>query len=250
MRSTSSKKCDTFAEGMATRDNQPERAKKAHDRSEALKPRVATLTIIVSDGARVQPGFEIRRDGLVAGSPSWGVAIPVDRGSHFVVATAVGKVSSSQVVEVTEEGSALSVSIEPLTDTPLPPPVVSASQPYRPPPAKPKPRFWSGARIAGATLAVGVIVIMGIGGHFVSVAIAKRDQSNAGPCNELDRCNDEGLGLRQEALHAAGAATGLFVAGSVAAAGGVALFAAAPALAGSPATVALGPAGLQASMRW
>src|SRR5690242_7328934 len=50
----------TLVEPLAEKANQPDRQKTAHDRVEALKPKLAMITIAVPDTVRALPGLEIR----------------------------------------------------------------------------------------------------------------------------------------------------------------------------------------------
>src|SRR5262249_52344626 len=60
-----------IAESAAQRANKAERQKEAHDRAEALEPKLARLTIVVPDAVRALPELEIRHDGLVVGPAQW-----------------------------------------------------------------------------------------------------------------------------------------------------------------------------------
>src|SRR5262245_14421848 len=53
-----------LAEAAAAKENQREREQKAHARAEALKPKLARLTIVVPEAVRALPGLAITRDGV------------------------------------------------------------------------------------------------------------------------------------------------------------------------------------------
>ena len=102
-----------LVEPLAEKANQPDRQKAAHDRAEALKPRLATLTIVVPATVRVRPGLEIRCDDRVVEPAQWGVPLPVDRGRHVIVATATVMVRGEQPEVIETDGAARTVTIVP-----------------------------------------------------------------------------------------------------------------------------------------
>ena len=73
----------------AKAQNQTQREKVARDRAKALEPRLPKLAIDVPSPAA--PGLEVKRDGVVIGSASWGTPTPVDPGNHRIVVSAPGK---------------------------------------------------------------------------------------------------------------------------------------------------------------
>lgn len=95
---------------------QPDRAAAASERARALKPRLSRLTLQVSPGVRALAGFELWRDGVRIGEPQWGSPIPVDGGTHRIIARASGKQPFEQRVTVAEEGDLQVVEITALTD--------------------------------------------------------------------------------------------------------------------------------------
>ena len=246
-----------LAETMAAAAKQGERQEKAHNRAKALKPRLATLTIAVADDVRAESGLEVRRDGVLAGAAQWGIASPVDRGTHVVVATAPGKSKWVKTVEVTD-GAALMVTVDALF------PVASAEQlPAKedvaaPPlwmPAKEDAAaasLWGPQRIASLAVGGAGLVALGAGSYFGVLASAKQKQSNDGLCDG-NQCDQAGLDLRTDAIHAANATTALLVVGGAAVTVGVVLFVTAPG-SKSQATTALrigvGPRGIVMGSAW
>jgi hypothetical protein len=104
---------------------QGEREKVARARAEALEPRLARLIIVVS-----QPvdGLAIRRDGTSVGEASWGVAVPIDPGTHLVEASAPHKLAWSLSAEVPQTPGDVRVEVPVLADAPPnPPPAAPAS---------------------------------------------------------------------------------------------------------------------------
>jgi hypothetical protein len=72
----------------AAAEGRHDREEAAREKRKLLEPKLATMTITVSVEDRALAGFGVRRDGMEIGSPSWGLAIPVDPGIHLVEATA------------------------------------------------------------------------------------------------------------------------------------------------------------------
>ena len=233
-----------LAETMAAAAKQGERQEKAHNRAKALKPRLATLTIAVADDVRAESGLEVRRDGVLAGAAQWGIASPVDRGTHVVVAAAPGKSTWVKTVEVTD-GAALMVTVDALF------PVASAEQL----PAKEEDAaasLWGPQRLASLAVGGAGLVALGAGSYFGVLASAKQKQSNDGLCDG-NQCDQAGLDLRTDAIHAANATTALLVVGGAAVTVGVVLFVTAPG-SKSQATTALrigvGPRGIVMGSAW
>ncbi len=101
--------------------NQPERAKVASDRANALLPKLSKITITVAAAANVA-GLEVKRDGIDVGKATWGVGVPVDPGEHSIVAKAPGKKDWSKNVRVEPDGATANVDIPTLEDVTAKPP--------------------------------------------------------------------------------------------------------------------------------
>lgn len=97
------------AEQAAEQAGQTARQMKAHERAEALRPRLAQLRIVVSEAARAQPGLKILRDGTPIGPEQWNVPIPVDKGSHVIVVQARGKQKIVRPFEVDSNETVLNI---------------------------------------------------------------------------------------------------------------------------------------------
>jgi len=118
-----------FTEATAeARDAQDPREAFASERAAALAPRLTRLAIAV-DGVDPVAGLEVRRDGAVVTSTSFGVEIPVDPGEHTVEASAPGRRSWSTVVTAASEGEVLRIvvprlepSVRPISLRPRPAP--------------------------------------------------------------------------------------------------------------------------------
>ena len=64
----------------------------ARKRADALEPRVARLTIVISPNLLEVPGLEVVRDGAVVPKEQWGKANYIDPGDHVVTIKATGRV--------------------------------------------------------------------------------------------------------------------------------------------------------------
>jgi hypothetical protein len=181
------------AEATAQRLGQNDRAAKAHETAERLRPRLATLTVVVPESLRDAPGLVVKRDGTEVGRATWGVAIPVDRGSHTVAVSATGKLDWSKTIDVDAEGKSVTLTVElpanaaqpvspaPVAPAPVAPPPI-APAPVAPPPVDkaktPVPAFAiAGFAIGGAGVVVGAVT----GG----LTLAKDCKSNTCTASDL-----------------------------------------------------------------
>lgn len=197
----------------AKKTGQDKRVEVAEEHAAALKERLSYLTVVVPQDL---DGLEIRRDGERIGKAQWGTAMPIDPGSHEVVARAPGKLPFKTRIAVKEEGSQLSVRIAPLADAPQEPEADSGAG--------------NTGQIAGGAVALGLAAVgLGIGIGFGVVAKKKNDDSKA-HCLDDDenRCFSEGVALRNDALTFAHVSTAGFVVAGVATLAGVVLLATLP----------------------
>jgi hypothetical protein len=100
---------------------QPERERVARDRAAVLEPRLSYLTVTAPPIAELV----VRRDESAVGPSQLGVAIPVDPGTHVIVASAPHRMPYRTSVEVTREGERYEVSVPDLAvevDIEPPPP--------------------------------------------------------------------------------------------------------------------------------
>jgi len=220
----------SFAQQVATRLGQTERAEGARGKAESLKPKLATLTVSVPASLASVQGISIVRDGVELREPQWGTPLYVDAGQHEVVVTASGYSTWKKRVEVLTDGAKAKFSVPENAIKPDAKEQAKAGAPLIPllitPPAP--ERTWQkpvGLAISG----VGVVCLAAgaISGGF---AIAKKNESNdAGHCNaETNRCDDIGVALRDQAVGLGNASTGLLIAGAAVGVGGVVLWLTAP----------------------
>jgi len=208
----------SIVEAVAARTNQPERQKLAADRSAALKPKLAHLTITVPDAVKSLPGLVLTKGGAEVGAAQFGEAIPIDVGTHTIEATAPGKKKWTGEAKVDADGANVTVAVPELEDAPqdaVPPGGL-------PPGGAPAPGESSSPTWLFPTgIAVGSVGVaaLAVGGVLGGLAIGKNSDAEAACPNGY--CTKDGNDLRVSAGTFADAATGLFVAGGVLAAGGL-----------------------------
>jgi hypothetical protein len=77
-------------ESQAHTRGETSRERVAHDRAAALEPFLPRLLILPHQGDPTQ-GLSIMRDGAEIGREQWGVAVPIDPGTHSVAVYVSGK---------------------------------------------------------------------------------------------------------------------------------------------------------------
>ncbi len=229
------------AEALAKRNNDS-RETVAHDRAAVLEPKLAKLVVLVPADVAATPSLEVRRDDGVVGQPLWGAAIPVDPGSHRIIAAAPGKKPWAQTVAVAAGAPPVEVTVPPLVDAPLGASPTPGAQPLTPPPNEPPRSDGKTQRLLGlGAMGVGVVGL-GLGTYFGLHAKSKLDDSNAdGHCHDGNHCDAIGTQARSDALSAATMSTVAFTVGVLAAAGGVVLYLTAPHAPGPSVAVATAP---------
>jgi len=217
--------------------NQLDREKVARKRAQALETRLPKLVI---DAVGAPTGLEVKRDGIVVGSPAWGSPIPVDPGTHKISATAPGK-GTWETTIATTEGKAAHVSIPrdlPAAPVAAAPPPVIGPQPEAPAVAStvtaaatdfPAPiveENGSAQRTIGWIVTGVGAVGVGLGAGFGLSSIGKRNESRSHCVG--DQCDADGVGLRDDAIRNGNIATVATIAGGAALAGGLILVLTAP----------------------
>ena len=94
----------SFVAAKAATLGQVQRARKAQSFADALEPKLARLTIVVPPEVESIPGLQITRDGETIGQAQWNVAVPVDVGTHEIVAISSGYDTLSLKLEVGQNG--------------------------------------------------------------------------------------------------------------------------------------------------
>ena len=207
-----------------------QRAGRSGDRDEALRrqtalePKLSRLVIRVAEEA---PGLLVKRDERALDRGAWGAAIPVDPGTHVVVAAAPGRAAWTGSVAVTQPGATVTLEVPALEETPT-----TAARPATPPvpaalPAtdagrEPPAGYWSGRRVAGVITAGVGLAGLGVGGAIGLVAKAQYDTAKTASTGALR--HDDSVG----AASLGNVATVVVSVGAAVAAAGLVLWLTAP----------------------
>jgi hypothetical protein len=203
------------------------RSEVARTRAEALEARLHKLTLVVPPAVAAVDGLAIVRDGETVGRAQWGAPVPVDPGSHTVVAIAPDKRRWQTTFVASDAPGEITLTVPPLVDEthaglPATPPAAAE------PPTSSQSRRWGGQRIAAVATAAAGVVFVGVGAGFGIATKVKLDQSNSSGCQPNNHCTVAGAALRNDALDDGRIATIAFVAGLAAVAGGAVLWFTAP----------------------
>lgn len=204
------------------RKNDERRAKFADDRAAALKPKLASIVLKAESPAS---GMVIKRDGAEQSSASLNEKLPIDPGSHAIVAEAPGKKKHEQTVQIAE-GATVTVVIPALEDAP---------------PEEPKPGVGTGEgvgdgadpargrtqRIAGFVVGGVGLASLGVGAAFVGLT-ASQSSDVESLCPDQRCSTAEGRDALDTGMLYANLANGLLIAGGVVAATGLVVVLTAP----------------------
>lgn len=232
-----------------------ERATLAREQAALLEPRLSRLKVTVPAEAQIQ-GLEVRVDGSPITPGAWGVATPIDPGSHGVEARAPGYETWSSSIDVTGEAQQVRVQIPLLTPKPeAAPSSTGASGPVNvhvdDTGAPIRTLGWVGLGVGAASLGLGAVFLVQKGS-----ALDERDTV----CPSRDNCS-EGEKQRIESLTsdartADTLATAGFIVGGVLVAGGIGAIVFAPKPIGRTHAAWLlpvagpGAVGLAGGMKW
>lgn len=136
---------------------QLDRVKFAHDKAEALRPRLSRLRIVLAPEARATVGLTVKIDGVLAQPELFEPGLPVDAGKRTVVASAEGREDWTQTISVDDEKLKLDVTVPGLREKPKPvepPPKVVVAPP---PPADHSTLGYIVGGAGAASLAAGVV---------------------------------------------------------------------------------------------
>ena len=191
----------------------------ARQRAAVLEKVLTRVTIEVRNPP---PGVVIERDGVRVGAAQWGLSLPLDPGPHTLVVKAPAKKDWTKTFDVPQKG-AMVVPVPVLEDAP-------------PEPALPRgPDAETGPTNAGRTQRTIGLVVSGVGVAALGVVavfglISMGHKSDVDKnCSAVNGCNADGAAASESAVHTGNASTGFFIGGAVLVAGGVLLFATAPA---------------------
>jgi hypothetical protein len=204
------------------------RERAARQRAAAIEPKLSTLTINVDKGVASLGGLKVTRNGLVVGSASFGVPLPVDPEEVTVEASATDRKAWSTKVTVGPNADQKSVTVPALEEdkkagaapAAAPAPVEDKKGEVAPAPAS----GLSGMRIGAYALGGAGVVALGVGGFFGLRAIGKNSDSKDKGCDGNQCPTEEGKDLRSDAVSAGNTATVATIAGGVLLAAGVTLF--------------------------
>ncbi len=207
-------------EDRAARANQPDRARIAHERAEALEGKLPRLELRVPAAQQVA-GLELSSGNGPVSRASWNTPLPVDPGTLRIEARAPGKKPWFTQITVAPGASRQTVEIPTLAAAP----VVK-----RPPPAALLPASGSSLqRTSGLVLGGAGLIGMAVGGFFGYRAYARNQQSKAECRAELpNACTAHGARLREQASDSARLSTIFTLSGAGLFASGVTLVLSAP----------------------
>ena len=234
------------AASIAGAQGQDSRQKLATQRAHALEPGLVKVIIDIAKGDEGLLGFEVRNDGVAVPAAQYGAPVPIDPGEHRIEASAPGKRTYSEVINVTKGVGRVAIPL--LTD--LAPPS-GATPPATPTKgvadvAQPKPSIavttnnsigskdtasstGKNQRIVSYALGGLGVVGVGVGTYFGLTAIHNNSQSKSycQPGND-SVCYDQRLNLYNDAVKEAKVSTVAFIAGGALLATGAVLYFTAP----------------------
>lgn len=217
------------AASRAAREKQAPREEHARKKAKELKGRLARITLVVPQEARVD-GLTIDQNGTPQSEGLWGTPIPVDAGRYAFVVTAPGYLSFETSVEILD-GQSQSVEIPQLQQAPNTAAVPSSTTSTDSPPDDTEDRTSSNSNMKtwGIALTSAGAASLAVGTYFGFDAINKNKESKA-DCRPEDSnlCTPEGESTRDKALSAGTASTILIGFGLAAATSGIVMIVAAP----------------------
>ncbi|MCC6521218.1 MAG: hypothetical protein IT373_01025 [Polyangiaceae bacterium] len=221
----------------------------AREHAAALLPKLSRLKIKVTE--RV-PGLEIKRSGQPLRDAQWDLAVPVDPLKYEIVASAPSRATWKKTVEVPPDGASVELVVPKLAVVETPPPV-----PTGPPPSD------GTAQVAAGGVLTGLGVVgLGLGTAFGVMAMGKKDDSlDFCRTDAPNKCSQEGVDLRQQAITFGNVSTaGIVVGGAAFVVGLITIFTAPsapdepegelPPSAGPTARLDVGPTGLSVTGVW
>jgi hypothetical protein len=225
------------------------------ERIARLEPELARLTILMADDA--SPGEKVTIDGAEIGRDDFGGA-PVDPGLHQIVASAPGKRSFEQAVEVRSGTEHVTVAIpvlQPLAD-PIPATLATpaSSRPGEvpangPDSTWPAQRTWAIVAGAAGLAAIGTGVGLGFEAKGIYDASLRPSGQDA-QCSVGGACTPRGEEQQKNAQSLAGVGTAVFVGGTLLVGAAVVIYLTSPSSApGAGATLRLEPTAGGAALR-
>ena len=197
----------------ARRTNSRGHERIARERLERLTPRLSYLTIATSD-----PSVLVTRDGIRIEPATFGTAIPVDPGTHEILASAPGKEPFREEITISDDATKVSVQVPALTvasQSSTASAAVAATGAKDDSPRKPESDTGLGAQRILA-LSAGAVGVAAIATGVFFGAQAKSALSDARDhCSPYPFCSSQGKELGHQAERNATISTALFIAGGV-----------------------------------
>ena len=220
---------------LGRRQQKPEYEEFAQKNRDRLEPLLSKMTIIVPPEVKVD-GLKVTRDGQAVEPVALGVAIAVDPGKHVIEATAPRKLAFHTETTVDDAHKNVEVKIEKLADAPME--WARGNQPQIVEKVVEVPSSITPLRIGGIVLGSLGIASVIVGSVLGLVANDKYQNALKNDCvgGDPNACTPVGVTNGGAAHDLANVATGLFVGGLVAVAGGVTLF-----IIGAPSRPSPGP---------
>jgi hypothetical protein len=210
----------TRAITQAKQSNENDRVEYARKQLDELEKRLSRLQI---DVPKPIDGLEVALDGRPLASAAWSTPIPLDPGSHEIVATAPGQEPWKKSVELPQGSTTVSVEVPPFA---APAPPKTAEVPAPPPPPVPKPvEADDGSSLSTAGWVVGAVGIIGLGvgtGFGINSFIKNGDSDDY--CDGT-LCAQEGIDLRDAATLSANVSNVAFGVGIAATVAGIVMLA-------------------------
>lgn len=186
----------------------------------ALEPKLVRVRIVVSAQAKGIAHLAIRRDGKAIDNAAWGVAAPIDPGTHEISASAPGRVDWKKKITAVKPGSSVDVEVPDLEVAPA-----SATAPSAATDGSDGTTQRTIAVVAGGVGVVGVV----IGTVFGLRSSSKHDAADracGGPAPA--DCPQEGVDAGNAARSAGNVSTIGFILGGAGLAAGAILWFTAP----------------------
>jgi hypothetical protein len=235
----------------AQRDKREDREKAATALMAELAPKVPKLTILVSKEAMGIGGIEVKRDGVLVPASEWGSPAWVDPGSHTVAAWAPGRKPFLTTVDLRADGNTAELSVPDLEPdaTGRRPVDAAGSDKVAGSSEGNDAGTWTGQRKAAVVIGGLGVAALGVGTVFGLQAAGAKSDSEAHCTGNI--CDDEGIRIRQDGIRAGTISTAVFIAGGVATAAGIVLFATgAPKKSAGVTAVTVGPAWASVRGQW
>ena len=162
---------------------QADRAKFAHDKAEALRPRLSRVKITLSPEAKALTGLTVKIDGTVAPPELFEAGIPVDTGKRAISASAADHEEWSQTVSVDADKQTLDVTVPMLKAKEVAPAPVTKADPVTVKPAEPAKSSEGGDYRAVGYVVGGIgAAALATGAVFGVLALGKKNDAK---CEEV-----------------------------------------------------------------